>query len=193
MSSDPISISVLQNSSPEIAKTAVHCYFAAMLAMAQAAADICPHIGTPYQNGLVRLRRRLAFETTPHNLIDSLTALETDLAAFARRANEYYSLKSADVAGLLEVLSTAIVTFETRDSLYLEPLSLAVRQMENALPNCAHPEDLRGVYQHQLAQLCTFSERLAADSKNAFAKLRNETIVMKSGCSAPKPKPVSIR
>ena len=75
-----------QDQAAEIGRTAVDCYFSAILLAGRLAAELCPHLGGPYQAGLVRLRQRLAFETTSTGLVESLEALETDLAASGRRA-----------------------------------------------------------------------------------------------------------
>jgi len=137
-------------------------------------AELCPHLGTAYQAGLMRLRQRLAFETTAAGLVQSLDALDADLAEFSHRAGEYFDGKSADVAAVLELTAQSVETFETRDQLYLERLSLVVRQMENGLNAATGPDDLRVAYEHQHEQLKAFLGCLSADSKAVFDQVRGD-------------------
>ena len=64
---------------------ALSCYLQALTAFGRAAAEICPHIGSPYQSSLIRARQRLSFEPTAENLLHSVDQLETELVDFGHR------------------------------------------------------------------------------------------------------------
>lgn len=158
--------------STELHRLGLDCYLQALALFGQAAAGICPHIGTPYQNSLVRVRQRIAFEPDERTLRASLDELSADLTEFSRRVCEYYEQKSGDVAEILEMVAQAVETFETRDQLYLERLGSLLRHLEKGLGQDAATETVRAVYEQQVTRLRTFVERLAADGDVAFDELR---------------------
>lgn len=161
-------------SGDELSRTAIDCYLASMLAIAKAAGMICPQIGGHFENSVIRLRQRVAFAPTVEGLLDSLDALEADLAVFVHRTTEYYGNKAGNIAGILSAVNEAIETFETRDHLYIERLRLIVYRMEAALESPDAPAQLAVTYEQQLGHLRTFVDKLSADSKGVFEKLHQD-------------------
>lgn len=162
------------NAGEDQSQIALNCYLQALTAFGRAAAEICPHIGSPYQSSLIRARQRLSFEPSRENLLHSVEELETELVDFGHRVCEYYTLKSGDIASILDVVTQSVETFETRDQMYLERMGLLVRQLETGLQATDNPEAARLVFEQQLGHLRTFLERLTADSKAVFNRLRDD-------------------
>jgi len=98
--------------SPQLTdQTALACYLSAVVAIGHCMAEVCPPIGTMYRDRLLRLPRRLAFETTPQALQQSKDAVETDLAEYAGAAGAWVEAVVDHGARILEQLR------ETEDSL----------------------------------------------------------------------------
>ncbi len=162
------------NAGDDPSRLALTCYLQALTAFGRAAAEICPHIGSPYQSSLIRARQRLSFEPSPENLLHSVEELETELVDFGHRVCEYYTLKSGDIASILDVVTQSVETFETRDQMYLERMGLLVRQLESGLEATDNPAAARLIFQQQLGHLKVFLDRLTADSKSVFNGLRDD-------------------
>lgn len=174
MDNDTNTVAAEQGETNEIRHAALEYYLRALVIMGQSAADICPHIGTPYNNNIKRLRQRIAFSNSLAELDQSVTELESDLQSFAKRTADYYGQKTADIAGILDIITQSVETFESRDLLYLEQLGQMTRQMEAALSAEASPETLRATYARQLDRLRSFVESLRADSQQVFDGVRND-------------------
>lgn len=155
----------------ESGQTAVSCYLASMLAIANAGAEICPSIGEAFQTNVVRLRQRTAFSPSKESLTGSLLALEADLRTFTRRTSDYHRQRAGDTGALLDTVLQALDTLETRDQVCRDRLALTIHQMAAAESNA---EELAEVARQQLTSLKKFVDLLSADSIEVFDHLRGE-------------------
>lgn len=135
-------------------------------------ADLCPHIGVPYEEGLLRLRQRLAFGATTEGLSEALAALESDLSDFGRKTSDYFHQKTDDVSQILAMVDKATDTFEGRDELYQERLGQMAGDMEVALNS--NTVDIKEAYVAQLDTLKRFIFEMNKDGAASFARLRDE-------------------
>lgn len=79
-------------------RTALDCYLTAILRFAECLEAVRPEIAAPYRDHLIRLRKRLAFESTAQTLEESREVLCIDLANFSVKAREYRDLQTVDLS-----------------------------------------------------------------------------------------------
>src|SRR6266496_3813433 len=65
--------------------TAIDCYLSAILRIAECLEQIQPELAAPHKDQLMRLRKRLAFETNIESLLESRDALKAELASFCEQ------------------------------------------------------------------------------------------------------------
>ena len=70
-------------------QAALNCYLSTVVAVAECLVTICPELGTPYRDRLMRVPRRLGFDAKPHALDESRATLRADLHEFAEITGEY--------------------------------------------------------------------------------------------------------
>jgi len=87
-----------------MARLTLDCYLSSILVLAECVEVACPAVGALYYDPLVRIRRRLAYDSSVRTLLETRESLETTLAAYADKARRYCELRSKDLEDILEIL-----------------------------------------------------------------------------------------
>ncbi|MGH9663341.1 MAG: diguanylate cyclase domain-containing protein [Bryobacteraceae bacterium] len=109
---------------------ALSCYLRAILAAARCMAALCPQVGVPYRERLLRLPRRVGFDATVHSLEESAGALETDLAEFAAAANAWIDEEAAHAQKVLDLIAETYGSVAAADDSHASVLDDLADQME---------------------------------------------------------------
>jgi diguanylate cyclase (GGDEF)-like protein len=111
----------------DTARLILECYLSSVLVLAECVEAACPPVGPLYYDQLVRIRRRLAYDSSARTLLETRESLETTLAAYADQARVCYDLRSKDLERILEILSRIEEAAADKKDL-LEPLLEEVRK-----------------------------------------------------------------
>jgi diguanylate cyclase (GGDEF)-like protein len=161
-------------------QTAVDCYLATFMLLGRYSALLWPHEGAAYQEELVRLRKRLAFEPRPEALEHSLRELERDTEAFERKAAAVLQARDKAMAELIKLAANAADDFELRDQFYLEQLTTARGRIEADLTRKGD-QHLRQALNRYLEELRRFTAAMARDGESVFAAFRRQTRAIAEG------------
>lgn len=82
----------------------LECYLASIMALAECVEAACPAVGVHYYDQVMRIRRRLAFDSTPVTLEETRESLESTLMAYAEQAYRYCELRSKEREEISKVL-----------------------------------------------------------------------------------------
>lgn len=85
--------------------SALDCYLASILAIADTVAGLCGDVGTACHDQLIRLRGRVAYHASIQTLEESRVALQCELIDFAAKARQFNNLLTRDVAQALDLLA----------------------------------------------------------------------------------------
>ena len=113
-------------------QTALACYLSAVVAMGNCMADVCPPVGTMYRDRMLKLPRRLGFDTTPQALQQSREAVETDLLEYSSAAGAWMREVSAHATKILGHLRDTEDTLAAAADLQLAFLDDLAEHMEAA-------------------------------------------------------------
>jgi len=94
-----------------ISQTALNCYLTTVIAVAECLAGVCPEIGIPYQERLMRVPRRLGFHATARSLEESRLALVSDLKEFGDITGRHFAdmpRKAGEIVSLIARLSNIV-------------------------------------------------------------------------------------
>jgi diguanylate cyclase (GGDEF)-like protein len=159
----PAQLSPEQNAEREaLLRTALESYFATISRVAEFLSAVAPDLASPHQEQLMKLRRRLEFQTTPETLLESQEILERELAAIAEKAAELRDGKIDDLERISLILAQADDALSIRKHGCADQLRHFTREMDMT---CA-PE--------QLGQLRDFVETVQQESDRLFARLQAE-------------------
>ena len=138
-------------------QAALNCYLSTVVTVAECLVDICPELGTPYRDRLMRVPRRLGFDAKSHALDESRAALQADLHEFADIAGQYLReipSKALEIAALVlkgsDILSARAETFHRM-------IETLVEQMKTAA-ELDDPQEFRRMVTQQAIGLRTASE-----------------------------------
>jgi diguanylate cyclase (GGDEF)-like protein len=155
-------------SSPEPqSETALECYLAAILDIAETVASLCGEVGASCHDQLFRLRGRVAFHPSVQTLEESRDALHAELLDFSGNARQYNNVLAEDVAKALGLLAQSESAVAVRNEKYIERLARFVEQMEQV----ARSGD-RALAAGQAVELRGFVESMEQDGRAADAELR---------------------
>jgi diguanylate cyclase (GGDEF)-like protein len=156
-------------SSPEPqSETALECYLAAILDVAETVASLCGDVGASCHDQLLRLRSRVAFHPSVQTLDESRDALHSELIDFSGKARQYNNVLAEDVAKALALLAQSESAVAVRNEKYIERLARFVDQMEQV----ARSGD-RALAAGQAVELRGFVESMEQDGRDANAELRS--------------------
>jgi diguanylate cyclase (GGDEF)-like protein len=147
--------------------TALDCYLASILDIAETVAILCSEIGGACHDQLVRLRSRVAYHASVQTLEESRTALHSELIDFSNKAREYNNVLAGDVSKALALLAQNESAVAVRNEKYIERLALFVEQMERV----AQSGD-RALAAGQAVELRGFVESMEQDGRDANALLQ---------------------
>jgi diguanylate cyclase (GGDEF)-like protein len=147
--------------------TALDCYLASILGIAETVASLCGDIGASCHDQLLRLRSRVAFHPSVQTLEESRNALHSELVDFSGKARQYNNVLAEDVAKALALLAQSESAVAVRNEKYIERLALFVDQMEQV----ARSGD-RALAAGQAVELRGFVESMEQDGRAANAHLQ---------------------
>jgi GGDEF domain-containing protein len=152
---------------------AVTSYLSTLLAIAECVGAACPEVGGPYRHRLSRLHTRLAFDTTSEALSESNTAVEKELAEYARRLARYIAQHGIELQRTTETLETIVKSLAQRQEFYGARLRQFALQMETT-PYPTDPEHLSEVVALQAAGLLGCVESMSHDAQSLVTSMREE-------------------
>jgi GGDEF domain-containing protein len=153
--------------------TAVNCYLSGLLAIANSVGAACPEVGGLYRHRLSRLRKRLAFDSSPEALEESLATVEADLNEFALKASTYVSQHGIELRSAVSALEDIVRSLAQRQDFYGARLRQFAAQMETT----AYPTEsghLQEVVELQVAGLLSCVESMSHDTQSLVLRMRNE-------------------
>src|SRR5215472_5184365 len=110
-------------------EAALECYLAAILEIAETLASLYTGIGPASHDQLLRLRSRVAYQTSVKTLEESRIALHYELETFADKARQYNAALADDVAKALALFAQNQSSFSVQHK-YVDRLGSLVDQME---------------------------------------------------------------
>jgi GGDEF domain-containing protein len=153
--------------------TAVNCYLSTLLAVASCVGAACPEVGGLYRHRLNRLRKRLAFDSSPEALEESRATVETELNEFAAKASTYVSQHGIELRSAIATLEEIVRSLAQRQDFYGARLRQFAAQMEGT----AYPSDaghLQEVVALQVAGLLSCVESMSHETQSLVMRMRNE-------------------
>jgi diguanylate cyclase (GGDEF)-like protein len=147
--------------------TALDCYLASILDIADTVAGLCGDVGTSCHDQLIRLRSRVVYHASLPTLEESRVALHSELIDFAAKARQFNNLLAGDVAQALALLAQSEIAGAVRNEKNIERLARFVEQMEQV----ARSGD-RALAAGQAVELRGFVESLEQDSRDANSQLQ---------------------
>ncbi len=148
-------------------------YLALIRATAGAMAEICPQIGAAYQERLLRLERRLAFEASPEAIGRSSEELDRELAEWTARTGEYIDQVWNDVLSVLSLVTRSANTMEARNAFYAARLRQFTQDM-GSRPVDGDPEQWEETVALDAAGIEHCVDAHARDSETTLAQFRAE-------------------
>jgi len=110
--------------------TALDCYLASILDIADTVAGLCGEIGATCHDQLIRLRSRVVYQASAQTLEESRAALNSELIDFAGKARQFNNLLAGDVAQALALLAQSETAGVVRNEKNIQRLARFVEQME---------------------------------------------------------------
>jgi diguanylate cyclase (GGDEF)-like protein len=150
-------------------QTVLDCYLSLILDVAEALIAVSPEIGAAFQEQLIRVRTRLAFEPNVATLEASRNNVHLALEAFAEKTHHYNKAVADDLNRTLALVANGEEARSDRNIGYVAHLVDFVDQMEKALRSGDLPR-----LATQAVELRGFAESIELDSRDAFARLRQE-------------------
>jgi diguanylate cyclase (GGDEF)-like protein len=86
-------------------RIALDCYLSSLVTFAECVEAACPPVGAQYYEQIVRIRRRLLFNSNQATLEGTRDSIESTLTAYAEQAQRYCELRSEEREGVLALLS----------------------------------------------------------------------------------------
>src|SRR6202167_180517 len=167
-------VSKPSSSGPEpddLLSAAMECYRSALLAMAKSGTQACPGVRSDLQQKLTDLGNQIASEVTPAGVRKTEERVEEQLQLWGGQSAEYFKAKTNEVKELLIVLARTAQSLGERDQRYANQFT----QFTSQLQTIANLEDLTQVRASLVkgaAELKTYVDRMAQDSRESVAQLR---------------------
>lgn len=153
--------------------TAVNCYLSTLLAVASSVGAACPEVGGLYRHRLNRLRKRLAFDSSPEALEESLATVEIELNEFAVKASAYVSQHGIELRSALGTLEDIVRSLAQRQDFY----GARLRQFAGQMETTAYPTEtghLQEVVALQVVGLLSCVESMSHETQSLVMRMRNE-------------------
>jgi GGDEF domain-containing protein len=153
--------------------TAVNCYLSTLLAVSNCVGAACPEVGGLYRHRLNRLRKRLAFDSSPEALEEGRATVETELNDFASRASTYVSQHGIELRSAVSTLEDIVRSLAQRQDFY----GARLRQFAGQMETTAYPtqvEHLQEVVALQVAWLLSCVESMSHETQSLVMRMRNE-------------------
>jgi GGDEF domain-containing protein len=153
--------------------TAVNCYLSTLMAIAGSLGAACPEVGGLYRHRLNRLRKRLAFDSSPDALEESRASVENELNEFAAKASTYVSQHGIELRSAIGTLEDIVRSLAQRQDFY----GARLRQFAGQMEATAYPTDaghLQEVVALQVAGLLSCVESMSHETQSLVMRMRNE-------------------
>ena len=151
----------------------LECYRSALLAVGRTGVQVCPNVSAPFQNTLAELGGRISAESNAADIRTTEQKVEEQLRQWGSQSSEYFEAKTKEVKELLILLARTAQSVGERDQRYTSQFS----QFTSRLQSIANLEDLTQVRSSLVqgaAELKTYVDRMAKDSRESLAKLQAE-------------------
>ena len=126
----------------------------------------------PYQDQLVRLRKRLAFHPSAETLAESRETLRNTLLSFAARVRDRQDSQAGDLRRMAILLAQGGDALALRKDGHADQFRHFVRQMDQLNPT-EEPAAARARLQTQLEKLRGYIEEMYEQNAKAFVRLRD--------------------
>lgn len=163
-------------------QVAMDSYLSALMALAKMMGEVCPQVGGPYEDRMLRLRRRLAFDATPENMEETREALESDLKDFSGKASSYYRNIWGEAHEMLAVAKENAETLSGRHAFYTSRLRQFAQDMEAAVLR-DDPEELQAAFALQAAGLRECVDSMHKEVEGLLARFTARVVGLERGFS----------
>ena len=157
----------------ELLSTTLECYRSALLAMGKSGTQACPGVSSDLQQKLADLGNQISADLTAAGIRKTEKRVEEQLQQWGGQSAEYHKAKANEVKELLIVLARTAQSLGERDHRYTTQFT----QFTTRLQTIANLEDLtqvRASLEQGAAELKTYVDRMAQDSRASVAQLRQE-------------------
>jgi diguanylate cyclase len=148
-------------------------YRSALLAMGKSGTQACPGVNSDMQQKLAALGNKISSDLTPAGARKTEERVEEQLQKWGGQSAEYFKAKANEVRELLILLARTAQSLGERDQRYASQFT----QFTSRLQTIANLEDLtqvRASLVQGAAELKTYVDRMAQDSRESVAQLRAE-------------------
>jgi diguanylate cyclase (GGDEF)-like protein len=157
----------------DLLSAVLECYRCALSAMGRTGTQVCPGASSKFQETLADLSKVITAERTADDLRATEKKVEEEIKQWGGQSSDYFTAKTNEVKELLILLARTAQSVGDRDQRYTSQFS----QFTTRLQNIANLEDLtqvRASLVEGAAELKTYVDRMAKDSRESLAKLQAE-------------------
>jgi diguanylate cyclase (GGDEF)-like protein len=157
----------------DLLSATLECYQSALLAMGKSGSQACPGVSSDLQQKLTDLGNQVSSDFTPAGVRKTEKRVEEQLQQWGEQSAEYHKAKANEVKELLMVLARTAQSLGERDQRYANQFT----RFTSRLQTIANLEDLtqvRASLVQGAAELKTYVDRMAQDSRASVAQLREE-------------------
>jgi GGDEF domain-containing protein len=147
------------------------CYLSALLAMAKSMRAVCSRVGLIYGDRLVRLPRRLGFDSTPQKLEESRQVLEADLVEYTEATTAWLDAGSGlarEIVAAIDALDPGSAESQNLHAAMLEDLAEQMAESAEVDPG----SDLRPALKRYALGLRSYLQRRRLESGSSLKDLR---------------------
>jgi len=163
----------------ELSLVILNSYRSALRAMGSSGARACPGVGSELLNELAGLEPGLSGEVTPALMTQTEARVESLLQQWGGRSEEYYKAKTKEVKELLIVLAHTAQSVGDRDQRYNNQFTEFTTRLRT-IGNLDDLTQIRTSLVQRAAELKTYVDQMAEDSKKSVAQLRAEVSTYES-------------
>ena len=161
----------------------LECYQSALLVMGKSGVQACPGVSSDLQQQLAELGNQISSDLTPSGVKKTETRVEEQLRQWGGQSAEYFKAKADEVRELLLLLARTAQSLGERDQRYASQFT----QFTSRLQRIANLEDLtqvRASLVQGAAELKTYVDRMAQDSRESVAQLQAEVLTYETKLKA---------
>jgi len=150
---------------------ALTCYLSVMLAMARSMRAVCSRAGLIYGDRLMRLPRRLGFDSTPEALEESRRALEAELAEYTEVTSAWLDAGSKVAREIVDIVEGLDQQASESQNLHAAMLEDLAEQMAE-FAEVATPSDVRNALKRYAMGLRSYLHRRDVESRASLKDLQ---------------------
>src|ERR1700685_1804935 len=157
----------------ELILALVECYQSALLAMGKSGIQACPGVSSELQQKLADLAIQLCSNPTPAGVKKTEKQVEEQLQKWGGQSAEYFKAKANEVRELLILLARTAQSLGERDQRYASQFTQFTSRLQT-MANLETLTQVRASLVQGAAELKTYVDRMAQDSRESVAQLRAE-------------------